>query len=134
MEEPVQADEVQPRPHVHARFRLDSVTRSQGWFKEPGATEARMVEAAHVLLNGVQGEPFGPYTPSARQEMVIVNPAAAKVFFDAPIRQRRKVRRRDMAVAVLDEVEELDQMVAAAGAGTKEFFDLLRRPRIDLAA
>ncbi len=87
MEEPVQADEVQPRPHVHARFRLDSVTRSQGWFKEPGATEARMVEAAHVLLNGVQGEPFGAYTPSARQEMVIVNPAAAKVFFDAPIGQ-----------------------------------------------
>lgn len=72
---------------IHARFRLDQVTRSQAWFKAPGAEEAQPVEAAHVLLDGVQGEPFGAYTPSARMDMLIVNPPAAQVFFDASIGQ-----------------------------------------------
>lgn len=74
--------------NVHARFRLDKVDRSQGWYKAPGSTEeAQPVEAAYIHLNAVQGEPFGAATPSGRIEMLIVNPASAKVFFDAPIRQ-----------------------------------------------
>ena len=72
---------------IHARFRLDQVNRSRGFYKELGAQEAIPVEAAHVHLYGVQGEPFGSATPSAHLEMLIVNPAAAKVFFNARIGQ-----------------------------------------------
>lgn len=73
---------------VHARFRLDKVTRGQGYFKEPGSTEEpRAIESASILLNAVQGEPFGAYTPQGRIDMFIVNPAAAQMFFDAPIGQ-----------------------------------------------
>ncbi len=72
---------------IHARFRLDQVNRSRGFYKEPGAQEAKSGEAAYVHLNGVQGEPFGSATPSAHLEMLIVNPAAAQVFFDARIGQ-----------------------------------------------
>ena len=73
---------------VHARFRLEKVTRGQGYFKEPGSTEEpRTIEAASVSLSAVQGEPFGAYTPSGKVDMFIVNPGAAQVFFDAPIGQ-----------------------------------------------
>jgi hypothetical protein len=73
---------------VHARFRLDQVTRGQGYFKEPGSTsKPRTIEAAHVLLSAVQGEPFGAYTPSGKLDMFIVNPVASQLFFDTPIGQ-----------------------------------------------
>ena len=73
---------------VHARFRLDQVNRAQSWYKQPGSTEpAQAVESASVRLNAVQGEPFGAATPTGRIEMTIVNPAAAQMFFDAPIGQ-----------------------------------------------
>ncbi len=73
---------------VQARFRLDQVTRGQGYFKEHGSTEEpRSIEAARVLLNAVQGEPFGAYTPSGKLDMFIVNPAASQMFFDASIGQ-----------------------------------------------
>lgn len=78
----------QPDPKVHARFRLNKVTRGQGYFKEPGsAEEPRSIEAAHVLLDAVHGEPFGAYTPSGKLDMFIVNPAASQMFFDASIGQ-----------------------------------------------
>jgi hypothetical protein len=73
---------------VHARFKLDKVTRGQGFFKEPGSTsEPRVIEAAHVILSAVPGDPFGAYTPTGKLDMFIVNPAASKMFFDAPIGQ-----------------------------------------------
>lgn len=73
---------------VHARFRLDTVNRAQAWYKEPGSDgDRRLVESAHVVLNAVQGEPFGAATPTGRIEMTIVNPAASQMFFDAPIGQ-----------------------------------------------
>jgi hypothetical protein len=73
---------------VQARFRLDQVTRGQGYFKEPGSTEEpRSIESAHVLLSAVQGEPFGAYTPSGKMDMFIVNPAASQMFLDASIGQ-----------------------------------------------
>jgi len=70
---------------VHARFRLDQVNRSRGYYcPEPGA-ETAVVEAAYVELGAVKGEPFGSASPSGSFKMLIVNPSAAKVFFDAPI-------------------------------------------------
>jgi hypothetical protein len=72
--------------NIHARFRLDRVTRGQGYFKEPGSSEdPHAIEAANVSLSAVQGEPFGAYTPSGKFDMFIVNPTASQVFFDAPI-------------------------------------------------
>jgi hypothetical protein len=71
---------------VQARFRLDQVNRSRGFYKQPGSTEdAQSVESAYVHLNAVQGEPFGAYTPTGHMEMLIVNPTASQVFLDAPI-------------------------------------------------
>lgn len=71
---------------VRARFRLDKVTRVQGWYKTPGSTEApHPVESAMIRLNAVQGEPFGPATPTGLMEMTIMNPAASQVFFDSAI-------------------------------------------------
>lgn len=73
---------------THARFRLDQVNRAQAYYKQPGSTEEpQLVESAHVILNAVQGEPFGAYTPSGRLDMLIVNPAASKMFFEAAIGQ-----------------------------------------------
>ena len=73
---------------IHARFRLDKVNRAQAYYREPGSTEEpQSVESAHVQLSAVQGEPFGAYTPSGRMDMLIVNPAASKAFFDASIGQ-----------------------------------------------
>lgn len=73
--------------NIHARFRLDQVNRAQAWYKESGSTDPRPVESAHVQLSAVQGEPFGAYTPSGRLDMLIVNPTASQVFFDAAIGQ-----------------------------------------------
>jgi hypothetical protein len=73
--------------HIHARFRLDRVTRMCGYYKAPGDQEAKIVEGAYVELGAVQGEPFGSATPSGDLKMGIVNPPAAQVFFAAPIGQ-----------------------------------------------
>ena len=73
---------------VHARFRLDQVNRARAYYKQPGNTEEpQLVESAHVVLNAVQGEPFGAYTPSGHLEMLIVNPAASQMFFETQIGQ-----------------------------------------------
>lgn len=40
-------------------------------------------EACVVKFNGVQGEPFGKYTPNANAQMTILNPAAAAIFREA---------------------------------------------------
>ena len=73
---------------VHARFKLEKVTRGQGYFKEPSSTgEPRVIEAASVQLSAVPGEPFGAYTPTGKLDMFIVNPAASQTFFDASIGQ-----------------------------------------------
>lgn len=73
---------------VQARFRLDQVNRARAFYKAPSSTdEAQSVESAHVTLNAVQGEPFGAYTPTGSMQMLIVNPAAAKMFLDAQIGQ-----------------------------------------------
>ncbi len=72
---------------IHARFRLDQVNRSRGFYKPQGEQEAKSVEAAYIHLNGVQGEPFGSATPTAHLEMLVINPEAAAVFFNAPIGQ-----------------------------------------------
>jgi hypothetical protein len=73
---------------VHARFKLKQVNRAQAYYKQPGsADEPKLVESAHVMLSAVQGEPFGAYTPSGEAQMIIVNPAASQMFFDAAIGQ-----------------------------------------------
>lgn len=71
--------------NIHARFRLDQVTRMRGYYKSPEEQEAKQVEGAYIELSAVQGEPFGSATPSGSVKMGIVNPTAAQVFFDAPI-------------------------------------------------
>lgn len=73
--------------NIHARFRLDQVNRSRGYYCKPGEHETKTVEAAYVILGAVQGEPFGSASPSGKFEMLIVNPTAAQVFFDAHIGQ-----------------------------------------------
>lgn len=40
------------------------------------------IQGVHVKLTGVQGEPFGKYTPMATCEMVIHNEAVAKLLLD----------------------------------------------------
>lgn len=64
---------------VHAKFSLVEVARV-GYWKAPH-------KATKVKLQAVQGPPFGDSTPSAGMEMLIVNPEAEKVFWDAPIGQ-----------------------------------------------
>ncbi|MGH2478513.1 MAG: hypothetical protein ACRDHW_02510 [Ktedonobacteraceae bacterium] len=49
--------------------------------------EWEVVEAARVKLGAVQGEPFGSATPSGSLDMVIVNPAALKIFREAKLGQ-----------------------------------------------
>lgn len=77
--------------NIHARFHLTEVRRAQGYYRDPETCtdprDAKVVESAYVTLNAVQGEPFGAYTPSGKLEMLIVNPTASKVFFDAAIGQ-----------------------------------------------
>jgi hypothetical protein len=76
---------------IHARFRLDRVTRMRGYYKAPGEEEAKVVEGAYVELGAVQGEPFGSATPSGDLKMGIVNPAAAQVFHEAKLGQEYDV-------------------------------------------
>lgn len=72
---------------VHARFRLDKVTRMRGYYKAPGEQEAKQVEGSYIELGAVQGEPFGSASPSGDLKMGIVNPNASQMFFDAKIGQ-----------------------------------------------
>ena len=48
--------------------------------------------------------------------------------------ERGEMRGREMAVAVLDEMQMLDQEIALAAARAKQRADLVERGRIDLAA
>lgn len=73
---------------VLAKFRLSQLD-TPTWAPEGSAS---------LQFQGVQGEPFGPATPSAYATMLIHNPAAAQVFKDAykkyvdecnTVRQRR---------------------------------------------
>jgi hypothetical protein len=50
------------------------------------------------------------------------------------LRQRRKVRRRQVTVTVLDEMEMLDQEIAPARPRVEKRSHLRQRLRIDLAA
>jgi hypothetical protein len=59
----------------------------RGYYKAPDEQESKLVEGSYVELGAVQGEPFGSATPSGDLKMGIVNPAASKVFFEAPIGQ-----------------------------------------------
>lgn len=59
---------------VRARFRLDEHYRFRG-----------NTEMHRVKLGAVQGEPFGPATPSGQLDMTIANLAAAQVFADLPL-------------------------------------------------
>ncbi len=72
---------------VHARFRLDQVTRGIGYYKAPGEEEFTQVETANVKLDAVQGPPFGSATPSGSIQMFIVNPGASAMFLEAKIGQ-----------------------------------------------
>ena len=50
------------------------------------------------------------------------------------VRERREVRRRNVAVAILDQMEEFDQEIAPTRAGSKQPLDRGTRTRVDLAA
>lgn len=58
---------------VLAKFRLSNVEDTK-W-----ATEG----AVSLRFDAVQGEPFGPATPSAFVQMLVQNPAAAAIFKEA---------------------------------------------------
>ncbi len=73
---------------VQARFRLYNVLPAQAWSRPDPEKPEQFVGAALVTLYGVQGEPFGSATPSARVEMVIANAEAARMFIDAPLGQQ----------------------------------------------
>lgn len=75
---------------VEARFYLSTLTEtkmseSETVTSEEGKPEQRWVEvpAISVRMGGVQGEPFGRYTPNADASMIIRQGAAAEVFRDA---------------------------------------------------
>ncbi len=72
---------------IHARFRLDQVTRGRGYYKAHPEQPAEQVESAYVELGAVQGEPFGSASPSGSFKMLIVNPGAAQMFLNARIGQ-----------------------------------------------
>lgn len=72
---------------VHARFRLNKISRFGAYYKAPGEQEAKAVEGVYVEFGAVQGEPFGNATPSGNLTMGIANPAAAELFREAPIGQ-----------------------------------------------
>ena len=52
----------------------------EGRFKVTGLAKEGSGDGTYVDLYGVQGEPFGKYTPSASCSMLIRNPAAEKQF------------------------------------------------------
>ncbi len=74
---------------IHARFRLDEVTRKKLYApaKEPlpSGEKWELVEGAQVKLYPVQGEPFGSATPSGECMMVIANPAIVEGFLHMPL-------------------------------------------------
>jgi hypothetical protein len=49
-------------------------------FKVIGLSGNGSSEGTNVQMYGVQGEPFGRYTPSANCNMLIINPEAEKQF------------------------------------------------------
>ena len=49
------------------------------------------------------------------------------------LRERREMRGREMAVAVLDQMQVLDEQVAPALALAQQRADLVERARVDLA-
>ncbi len=76
---------------VHARFRLDEVTRMKMYAPPkaplPSGEKWEYVEGLRVKLSPVQGEPFGSATPSGECMMLIANPDTAEAFLDAPLHQ-----------------------------------------------
>ncbi len=66
---------------VLARFSLQQATRC------PFLIDGKTQEATSIVLNAVQGEPFGPATPQGVINAIILNSAAAKVFNEAAIGQ-----------------------------------------------
>ncbi|GAB6171982.1 hypothetical protein JCM15765_14600 [Paradesulfitobacterium aromaticivorans] len=52
----------------------------EGRFRVYGLSGQSEGEGTHVMLQGVQGEPFGRYTQVAHCEMLIINPEAEKQF------------------------------------------------------
>lgn len=72
---------------VHAQFSLATTGRVSHYTTDESGKSVQ-VEAVKVEFYGVQGEPFGKYTPTANMSMVIVNPDAAAVFRDAPLGQK----------------------------------------------
>lgn len=69
---------------VLARFQL-SETKRIGYTTMGANGKTHVVEATHITLAAVKGDPFGPATPQGQITALIVNPSAAKVFCDAPI-------------------------------------------------
>jgi hypothetical protein len=76
---------------VRARFFLQEVRR----------VPYGNTEATNITLAPVQGEPFGPATPQGTIQMLIVNPAAAQVFLNAPIN-----RQFDILVSPVEETSQ----------------------------
>lgn len=72
---------------IHARFRVDEVTRIRMYAPGDDGKGGRWVpvEGVRVKLSPVQGEPFGSATPGGQLEMVIANPEAANVFLNVSI-------------------------------------------------
>lgn len=61
---------------IHCRFKLDSTLRRRAYDcvdDTPGNRQYVAVDAAEVVLNAVQGEPFGKDTPSGQMKMTILN-------------------------------------------------------------
>jgi hypothetical protein len=76
---------------IHARFSLQETTRIKMYAPpkepKPGGEKWEVVHGVRVKLSPVQGEPFGSATPGGQLEMVIANPAAARLFHEAEIGQ-----------------------------------------------
>ena len=52
----------------------------EGRFRVTGLSGRSEGKGTYVNLFGVQGEPFGKFTPVAKCEMLIINPDAEKQF------------------------------------------------------
>lgn len=59
---------------VLTKFRVTMLSQFESW------ANGSKVTAQEVTLAPVQGEPFGPATPSGQIKMVILNSAAASQF------------------------------------------------------
>lgn len=82
---------------VRARFFLQEVKRVSYYTTNSQGNS----EATNITLAPVQGEPFGPATPQGTIQMLIVNPAAAQVFLNAPIN-----RQFDILVSPVEETSQ----------------------------